>query len=82
MDSMIKKLYENLWKERKWDSGEELELRKEILKILENEGWNEKGLNYEEIQDIVFLVAEMAKEDGFVQGFKYAFCLFAECIRE
>lgn len=82
MDSMIKKLYVNLMKERHQDSRDDLELRKEILKILENEGKNEEGLNYEEIQDIAFLVAEMAKEDGFVQGFKYAFCLFAECIRE
>lgn len=82
---MIKKIYANLLKEkveRHWDSRDDLELQKNILKVLENVGKNEKGLNDEEIQDIAFLVAEMAEENGFVKGFKFAFYLFAECIKE
>lgn len=79
---MIKKLYVNLVKERPQDRTDDLELKKEILKVLENEGKNERGLNYDEIRDIAFLVAEMAEENGFVKGFKYAFYLFAECINE
>lgn len=82
MESMIKKLYVNLVKERPQDCTDDLELKKEILKVLENEGKNERGLNYDEIRDIAFLVAEMAEENGFVKGFKYAFYLFAECINE
>lgn len=35
-----------------------------------------------EDRDMILLAASAAEENGFVEGFKYAFHLFAECMRE
>lgn len=77
MDSMIKKLYVNLMKGKK--ELFEQEYREEILNMLEKGGGKKGSQEYE---DMVFLIAAMAEENGFVKGFRYAFYLFAECIRE
>ena len=77
MDSMIKKLYVNLMKGKK--ELFEQEYREEILNMLEK-GGEKKGR--QEYEDMAFLIAAMAEENGFVKGFRYAFYLFTECIWE
>lgn len=74
---MIKKLYVNIMKGKK--ELFEQEYREEILNMLEKGGGKKGSQEYE---DMVFLIAAMAEENGFVKGFRYAFYLFAECIRE
>lgn len=77
MDSMIRNLYINVKKEEK--ELFEQEYREEILNMLAIEEKNESRQEYE---DMAFLIASKAEENGFVKGFRYAFYLFAECIRE
>lgn len=77
MDSMIRNLYVNVKKEEK--ELFEQEYREEILNMLENE---EKNKSRQEYEEMAFLIAAKAEENGFVKGFRYAFYLFAECIRE
>lgn len=57
------------------------EIEKEIEKLLEEEKKKMDGAEYEKYRDKVFAVAELAEEEGFIKGFKYAVMLMAECFQ-
>lgn len=82
MDKMIRELYNNmLWKtEREGRIGKELE--EEIEGLLEDVEKKLGQKEYWEYKDNALYIACAAEEEGFVKGFKYAFRLFAECMRE
>lgn len=54
--------------------------QEEVYRLLEGEGHESR--RFEGIRDKTLLVTCMAEENGFVMGFKYAFRLFTECMRE
>lgn len=79
-DEIIRRSYRDSLSEKgckdriSWKTQEEIGL---MLKDKEGQmGENE----YACYRDDVFLAASAAEENGFVDGFKYAFFLFSECI--
>ena len=82
MDKMIRELYNEMLRktERKGRLGRELE--EEAAGLLEDVEKRLGRQEYEEYKDNPLYIACAAEEEGFVKGFKYAFRLFAECVRE
>lgn len=54
----------------------------EIKSLLENLKKSVEDQEYIEYRDLIFMTASAAEENGFVEGFKYAFRLFSECIHD
>ena len=81
MDQMIRKLYVNMKREEAEEGIVNKEFQKEILQMLKDgiEGKDESA--FEKIRDVAFMIGAAGEENGFVKGFKYAYQLFAECIR-
>lgn len=79
---MIRNLYLNMIQDIEVTDDISERLKKEILKILEDD---EKGIDSQEdgqCRDKAFRIASAAEENGFVRGFKYAFRLIMECCQE
>ena len=81
MDERIRSLYNKMMREKRRTEKISRKTQEEIDVSLE-EWKKEKNQRKEEFVDRIFLAACAAEENGFVMGFKYAFQLFAECIRE
>lgn len=80
MHSMIRRLYCDMMQEEGNKDRMSQGTIDEIKGLLENLKKSVENQEYMECRDTVFLAASAAEENGFVQGFKYAFQLFAECI--
>lgn len=84
MDSknLIQNLYLNLIE--KVDDTDEIhmEMKKELLEMLEEEKKQMNDDEYRRYRDKVFQIAAVGEEKGFVRGFRFAFQLFLECIKE
>lgn len=81
-DEIIRRLYRDSFSEKgckdkiSWKTQEEIEL------ILEDKQRQMGEEEYACYRDDIFLAASAAEENGFVDGFKYAFRLFSECIHK
>lgn len=79
-DEIIRRLYRDSFSEKgckdkiSWKTQEEIEL------ILEDKQRQMGEEEYACYRDDIFLAVSAAEENGFVDGFKYAFRLFSECI--
>lgn len=77
MDEMIRRLHRDLLSERGCEDKMDRNTREEVCSILMDSG-DEQDHGYH--KEEVFLAASAAEENGFVDGFKYAFRLFSECM--
>lgn len=81
-DEIIRRLYRDSLYEKgckdkiSWKTQDEIEL---MLKDKEGQMGEDEYAFY---RGDVFLAASAAEENGFVDGFKYAFRLFSECIHK
>lgn len=82
MDKIISKLYKDSLLEEEYTDKISKKTQEEIQDLLEDK----KGIlgeqEYERYKDEIFLAACAAEENGFVNGSKYAFRLFSECVQE
>ncbi len=80
---MIRNLYLNLIHNMEVTDDISERLKKEILKILEDDDEKETySQEYGQCRDKAFRIASAAEESGFVRGFRYAFHLIMECCQE
>ena len=79
---MIRELCRNMAKESIHAEKISPEIKAELEEPLDNMKKQLDKESYEQSKDGIFLAILAAKEDGFVEGFQYAFRLFSECIRE
>ena len=79
---MIKKLYLNTVQELHPQDEANKMIKKEIQNLLREEEKNLSRREYEMVRDKLFRAASVGEELGFERGFKYAFQLWAECMRE
>ncbi|WP_306479941.1 hypothetical protein [Mediterraneibacter sp.] len=54
-------------------------IEKETERLLEEDRMNLEKKTHEEVRDELFGLAKAAEENGFIQGFRYAVMLLAEC---
>lgn len=79
---MIRKLYNNMVQNMDVPDENSRRMKEEILLLLKEEEKHLSPQEYGKYRDKAFLVASAAEENGFEIGFRYAFQLLAECIRE
>ena len=79
---MIRELYKNMGKEASRTEKINPEIKAELEETLDKLKEQLDGESYGQCKDGILLAVLAAKEDGFVEGFKYAFRLFSECARE
>lgn len=81
MDEMIRRLHRDLLSERGCKDKMSKKTREEVCALLkDNKDQKTDGQDHGYHQEEVFLAASAAEENGFVDGFKYAFRLFSECM--
>ncbi len=80
MDDMIRRLHRDLLSERGCEDRMSQKTREEVCSLLEDGKGRMDEQDYGWYQEGVFLAASAAEENGFVDGFRYAFRLFSECI--
>lgn len=78
-DIKIREIYNIFNEMSNWndEASKEIEdkIMEELAEIQQRMEWKE----FESYRDKIFAVSEIAKEGGFVNGFKYAVMLMAEC---
>ena len=79
---MIRELYQNMAKESIRAEKISPEIKAELEEPLANMKKQLDEESYQQCKDGILLAVLAAKEDGFVEGFKYAFRLFSECVKE
>ena len=79
---MIRELYKNLGKETSEKEKLSPEIKAELEETLDKMKKHLDEEAYEQCRDGIYLSVLAAEEDGFVKGFKYAFRLFSECVRD
>lgn len=79
---MIRELYKNIAKESIKTEKISSEIKAELEETLDKMKKQLDEASYAQCQDGIFLAVLAAEEDGFVEGFRYAFRLFSECVRE
>lgn len=82
MDKMIRELYGSMLQETGGMDRISRETKEEVVNLLSGEEKKMGEEEYAKYKDAAFYIACAAEENGFVKGFKYAFRLFAECVRE
>lgn len=82
MDKIIRKLYRDSLLENGCTDKISKKTLEEIQALLADKEGTMGEQEYECYQDEIFLAASVAEENGFVNGFKYAFRLFSECIQK
>lgn len=80
MDKIISKLYRNSLLEEGYTDKISKKTQEEIRALLADKEGTMEEQEYERYKDEIFLAASAAEENGFVNGFKYAFRLFSECV--
>ena len=81
-DKMIREMYRNMLREQEGTDKISKGTEQEIKNLLSSEGESGGQEGYARCRDCAFYIASAAEENGFVQGFRYAFRLFAECMRD
>ena len=79
---MIRELYQNIAKESIKAEKISPEIKAELEEPLDKMKKQLDEESYQQCKDGILLSVLAAKEDGFVEGFQYAFRLFSECVRE
>ncbi len=79
---MIRELYHSIIQGMDLPDENNKRMKQEILDLLKEEEKRLQSQEYETYREKVFLAASVAEESGFERGFRYAFRLFAECIRD
>ena len=79
---MIRELYKNMGKDTSKAEKFNPEIQTELKETLDKMKNLLDEESFEQCKDGIYLAVLAAKEDGFVEGFKYAFRLFSECVRE
>ena len=82
MEQQIRNLYAKTIHSGRTTEKIDRDMQEEILTLLKGEEKKLGDVNYEKLRDTAFLIASAAEENGVVQGFRYAFRLFWECIQE
>lgn len=82
MDKMIRELYNDMLRKTDREGRLGKELEEEIEGLLEGVEKKLGQKEYWEYKDNALYIACAAEEEGFVEGFKYASRLFAECLQE
>lgn len=80
MDEMIRRLHRDLLSERGCEDKMSKKTREEVCALLSDSRGQIDGQDHGYHKEEVFLAASAAEENGFVDGFKYAFRLFSECM--
>lgn len=80
MDEMIRRLHRDMLSERGCAHRMSRKTREEVCALLKDSKAQMDGQDHGYHPEEVFLVASAAEENGFVDGFKYAFRLFSECM--
>ena len=79
MNEKIKEIYQGCIQENRENDTVSKEIQEQIMLLLKDEkqkmGWKE----FEEYRDKIYLVSAISREGGFINGFKYAVMLMAEC---
>lgn len=81
MEEIIRKLHKDSLLEKGRKDKMSQKTQEEISSLLRDKKEQLDERDYEDYQEDIFLAASAAEENGFVDGFKYAFRLFTECIR-
>ena len=81
-DKMIREMYRNMLREQEGTDKISKGTEQEIKNLLSSGGESGGQEGYARCRDCAFYIASAAEENGFVQGFRYAFRLFAECMQE
>ena len=79
---MIRELYKNMGKGTSKIEKISPEIKAELEETLDKMKKHLDEESFEQCRDGIYLAVLAAEEDGFVEGFKYAFRLFSECVRE
>lgn len=82
MDEIIRKLHRDLLLEKGCKERMSKKTQEEVCSLLREKEGQMKEQDYRYYQEEVFLAVSVSEENGFVDGFRYAFRLFSECIRE
>ena len=82
MDKMIREMYRNMLREQEGTDKISKGTEQEIKNLLSSVGESGGQEGYARCRDCAFYIASAAEENGFVQGFRYVFRLFAECTQE
>ena len=79
MNTKIREIYNGLNQAENWNDENtrtiEQKIEKEFSEMQSTMNWKE----FERYRDKIFAVSELAKEEGFINGFKYAVLLMTEC---
>lgn len=79
---MIRELYVKKVRDRNPADRLDQDIRSEISDLLEEEKRRMGKEDYKELMDKALLIASMAEENGFVEGFRDAFRLWVEILSE
>lgn len=77
---MIREIYGGLMQDLPEEDEISLKLKREIIQLLQEEKEKMECDDYKKYRDKAFVIASAGEEAGFVRGFRFAFCLFVECI--
>ena len=75
----IREIYRFLLSETDYLKGIGKEIDEATERLLKENRVNFRIKTCEEVRDELFALTELAKEEGFIQGFRYAVMLTAEC---
>ena len=78
---MIRKLYLSMRREENQKDVISKDFQEEIVAMLRTEIEQKNESEFERVRDIAFMIGAAGEENGFIKGFKYAYHLFMECIR-
>lgn len=78
-NQIIRQLYHNALRMEANTDKISRKTKSDIEALLKEIGEDDGSENYEKHRDEMFLAAAAAEENGFVNGFIYAFRLFTEC---
>ena len=82
MDEIIRKLHRDSLLEKGCKDKISQKTQDAICSLLKDKKGQMDGQEYGCYQEEIFLAASAAEENGFVDGFRYAFRLFSECIHK
>lgn len=82
MDKMIREIYNGVVRNSGYMESADKRIQDEIEKLFRQEKDGTDWQEYERYRDKIFSAVDVAEEDGFVQGFKYAVMLLKECLTE
>ncbi len=82
MSEIIKKLHKDSLAERGCKEKISWQTKEAISSLFKEKEGKMDEKDFEHYQEEVFFAASEAEENGFIDGFKYAFRLFSECMGE